>query len=306
MKSRLLILGLLATLLTGCSLDDDRDECCYDAILYFHETVNGVDQFKRDISSLRHFVYDTNDNFYSEVESDSGDLQRLMLNGLPEGEYTVITIANASDEHTQIVEGRTIEELKVLMAGKQADDSYANADQLFWNMQKLRIVKNEQRTILCALSNIHCHLHVYVKWRSLPHYVGNFTMRLYDVPADYLAGSYYTMTRNSVYYFPVETKRLVEHSKEVSPYNFELDGELITHRWSDESIPALQIFNGSESVTGLIPLERAFSEWMWYPSRQPIQDYSIKVEIDDQGTAYVNRWTPGEILDWEDGGIIGR
>ena len=306
MRFRLLIFGLMATLLIGCSLYDERDECCAQITFHFQEMISGSDCFNNDIYSLRHFLYDAEGQFLKEVYSDHDDMQNLRLNELQDGNYTLVTLANSSEEHTLIETATSLDKMRVSLIGENEDGSFQSADQLYWNIQNFMVVKELQQYYKCDLSNIHCHLHVFVKWKYLPSYKGSFVMKLTKVPADYHGGKAYIMTRNIDYYFPMETQRKVYHSIEVKPYNFELDGEFITHRWSDDNIPILQLFNNGEAITGKIYLEKPFKEWMWMPSKQPIQDYWIKLEIDSDGKTYVNRWIPGRILDWEDGGVIGR
>ena len=169
MGYRLLIFGLMATLLTSCSLYDERDECCAQVTLHFQEMVSGRDCFSNDIYSLRHFLYDADGQFIKEVFSDRDDMQNLRLNELQDGNYTIVTLANSSEEHTLIEPAVSLEKMRTSLIGENEDGSFQNADQLYWNIQNVLVVRELQQHYKCDLSNIHCHLHVFVKWKYLAH-----------------------------------------------------------------------------------------------------------------------------------------
>lgn len=309
MNIRLLTFGLLATLLTGCSLEDDRDECRYQVRLHYHETVDGVDQFQQDIKSMRHLLFDSDGRFVQWLGSTQNGSQDVDIGGLGNGTYTVITVANAT-EKTLFEDYDNINTFRVVHNARytrsRADDGdesdYANTDELYWRKVTFTFDGTPQ-VVDCPLSNIHCHLHVRAEWKGVPKQSGLWTMRLYNVHTEYLAGETGLIINNRSH--PVETDRTGTHRIESDTFNFELESEFVTFRWTNDEIPMLQIWCEDEPVTPLMDLKKAFDEWGWYPDRAQIQDYCIELLIGNDGTVDMRASGRANVGDWIDGGIIG-
>ena len=313
---RLLILGLLATLLTSCSLDDDRDECCGIRI-HFDYFETGEDLFKQEIRFMRHFLFDGYGLFIKELSSNYD--QDIVLMDLEEGDYRLITIANSTDRTwlTDMQEKiTTLEEFQLrintLQQTREDDDeteetdgetdvNYGNADQLCYGNVTFTVGDEISQQLTSVLSNIHCHLHVFVYWKKQLPYGGQYTLKAYNVPSGYQLGDTYDLADQV---FPKETDTLVVHDKSEFPVNFELEFEIISMRYTNEVIPVLQLFHDDEPITRLVQLKRAFDWWGWYPSTTLVQDYWLQMEIDVDGTVRLNRWGRGRVLDWINGGTI--
>ena len=327
MRHRLLILGLLATLLIGCSLYDERDECC-GVTLHFRYMETGQDVFKDHIRTMRHFLFDGEGLFLREIVVSKTE-NKLFMQDIDDGLYTMITIANPTTANTALthLEERVsrLEDFSLALAeGDETrtcvDSYYDNADELFYNATQFEVTPEDRDFYFEDLSNTHCHLHVYLYWKKLPDYRGSFTMRLYDVPADFALSpdsmrrvmwpadepSLIPTAGNTVQMVPRQMNRLVNHEVEVQPYNFKLMGELITHRWTDDHIPVLQVFNDEQKVTARIILSQVFQKWGISPDADPVQDYWIEIEVYPDGTSHVGRYVGGKVNDWVDGGTISR
>lgn len=324
MSIRLLLLGLLATLLTGCSLEDDRDECC-GVTLHFRYMETGQDVFFNNIRSMRHFLFDSDSIFVREVFV-SQTTNKVQILQIDNGQYTMITIANTTTANTALSEliprVSHLSDFQLSLADSETRTSengyYDNADELFYNATVFTVTDSDRDFYFEDLSNVHCHLHVYLYWHKLPDYTGTFTMKLYDVPADFSLSpdsmmrvktvtdddSMQPTSLNSVQLVPVSMDRFVEHHIEVMPYNFTLTGEFITHRWTNECIPVLQVYNGDKTVTRQIPLKEVFDNWKIYPDSDPVQDYWLEIEVYPDGTSYVSKHIKGKINGWIDGGKI--
>lgn len=306
MKMRLLILGLLATLLTGCSLDDDRDECCYQIRLHYHETIDGEDQFERDIKSMQHLLYDSEGFFIRMIESTADNPQDVDISGLDNGEYTVITVANATEktlfeDYEHISTFRLVHNARYTRTRSENED-YANSDELYWRKVTFT-VDGTSKVIDCPLSNIHCHLHVTANWKGIPKQMGLWTLRLFHVHTEYMAGEVGLVIRERQH--PVETNQRGNHRIDADTFNFELEGEFITFRWTNERLPKLQIWCEDESATTMMDLQKAFEEWGWYPDRAQVQDYWINLQIGDDGSVDMRASGEARVNDWIDGGTIG-
>ena len=324
MNIRLLILGLLATLLTGCSLEDDRDECC-GVTLHFRYMETGQDEFQSNIRSMRHFLFDSNGIFITEILVPQ-TTNKVLIQQIDNGQYTMITVANSTTVNTAFSEliprESLLSDFQLYLADSETRTSenglYDNADELFYNATVFTVTESDRDFYFEDLSNVHCHLHVYLYWHKLPDYRGTFTMKLFDVPADFSLSpdsmmrvktltdddSLEPSLGNSVQLVPVQMERLIDHQIEVMPYNFKLMGEFITHRWTNKSIPILQVFNGDDAVTRQIPLKEVFDNWNISPDSDPVQDYWLEIEVYPDGTSYVGKYMSGKVNGWIDGGKI--
>lgn len=294
---------LMTVLLVGCTLDDDDEECCYRVLLHYRDVQMGIDEYNKNITQMRHLLYDSEGRFIKEYSYQGQD---LMINDINEGDYIMLTVANATNEKTSISDYEMLMSQTMIQPRDTTGAYRGNTDQLYWNMKPFTVGIDPQR-YNCDLSNIHCHLHVRVFWHKLPDYTGTFTMKLYDVPQDYEGGTNaYTLTNelNDTLSFPWWTNRSADHIIEVSPYNFELEGEFITARWHNRWKPVLQVFNGTKQVTAPIDLDGVFLQWDWYPDQHAVQDYWIQIEVYEDGGVYLSKWSKARILDWVDGGSI--
>ena len=301
-----ILLALLLTL-TGCSLEDERDECCYQARLIFHETIAGTDRFEDDIRTMRHFVFDDKGNYMQEVMSDPLNIREVSLTGLDDGPYTMLTIANSTGK-TAFGDSVRLETFMIFLAelaGTRQDTDtrlYGNTDELYWNRVDFT-VDGESHVYYCPLSNIHCHLHVRAEWKGVPRQQGEWTMRLYGVSDAYQLGE--EGLAIDEWHYPLQNDEYVSHAVTSSIFNFELEAEFITFRWSGDHMPSLQIWCDDEPSTKRMDLEKAFSEWGWNPDLTLVQDYWLDLTIGDDGSVDMR---PGnaKVNDWINGGTISN
>lgn len=321
MRPRLLTYSLLVLLLTSC-LPDDSDDCC-GVTFRFRYVINSEDRFWKEVSSMRHFLFDGNDIYMGEYADYCDNTNELKITGLENGNYTLITIGNATERTrlSELIPGRTLlGDFTQGIGSQQQDGHYTNGDQLFYNTCPFSISDTAPDTWICDLSNIHCHLHILATWDYSPNFRdNNFTMRLTEVPASYSLATdstrrilqqfddpdlHVSTGSNLVQLFPVAPQALAAHLVSVLPFNAELEGEFVTERYTNQWVPVLQLFNGEAAVTGRLNLDRAFTYFGWYPDSNPAQDYYIKLVIHRDGSVNMDRWARGRVLDWIDGGTI--
>lgn len=306
MGYRLLIFGLMATLLTSCSLYDERDDCCYQIRLHYHETIDGVDLYKQDIKSMQHLLFDSEGYFIRWIDSPADHSQDVDITGLDNGEYTVITVANATDktlfeDYDHISTFRLVHNGHYTRTRSESED-YADSDKLYWHKVTFT-VDGTSKVIDCPLSNLHCHLHVTANWKGVPKQSGLWTIRLFHVHTEYQAGNVGLEIRERQ--FPVETNKRGDYRKDADTFNFELEGVLTTFRWTNARLPKLQIWCDDEPATTMMDLAKAFDEWGWYPDRAQVQEYWIDLQIGDDGSVDMRASGEARVNDWIDGGTIG-
>ncbi|MBP3786764.1 MAG: FimB/Mfa2 family fimbrial subunit [Prevotella sp.] len=305
MRRRLLILGLLATLLTNCSLHDESDECCGIRI-HFDYFETGQDLFSKEIRSMRHFLF--RDNVFTKELASRYD-RDIVLMDLDDGDYRLITIANSTSktwlnemqEHVTTLDEFWLRVNTLPETRTVSDETYGNSDELCYGNVTFSVDEVVDQQITSVLSNIHCHLHVFVYWKKQLPYGGQYTLRAYNVPSAYQLGDTYNLTDLK---YPQMTDTLVVHGKSEYPVNFELEFEMVTLRYTDDNIPVLQLYHDDEPITGQVDLKRAFDWWGWHPGTTLVQNYWLQMEIDEEGTVRLNRWGSGKVLDWINGGTI--
>ena len=258
---------------------------------------------EESISNMRWLVFDAEGNFVRELDMTKNHRQLFKQEEMPDGQYTVVNITNASGR-TLFDNIETLEDLKIWADTQQPGGWYSNVDCLFWQMENFTLAEGRSEQVTLPLANIHCHLHVHVSWQGLPRQSGNWTMRLYDVNVNYYIGRY-GVTIGGLRH-PELGKKTGEHRISVEPFNFELDGEFVVYRWTDSHVPRLQIWCNDEEASPMIPLADVFEDWHWSPDHTLSQDYWLNVVINNDGSADISVGGRGRIADWVDGGTLGN
>lgn len=295
--------ALLTVLLAACQKElvyEDYGEVKEVKLSY---TEPSTLQYHQDIDSIRWLLFDGEGRFYQELHMDHCQRQYFDRSDLPDGDYTVVCLANATDRSFLDNSALTLDSLTLWADTRRDDGSYDNIDCLFWTMQRFRM-GDGIHVVECPMVDIHCHLHVRLWWRGVPTRTdGAYTLRLFDVPLSCKAG---TMAYNiGGLPHPDLGETLGEHRIAVEPYNFIISGEFVTMRWTDDYMPSLQLWCGDEPATPLIDLYQVFSEWHWSPDHTIAQDYWLNIEVGLDGSVEVSVGGKGRIVDWQDGGVIG-
>lgn len=321
---------LLTLLAGGCDLSDPRDECCEEVRLIYRYVRTASDEYRDFISSERHFLFDGDGRFVREVPSCAGDRRQVRLRRLPEGEYTMVTVGNASEARTVLadpVPGATrLEDFRLAVRALQAGDdgTLGEADELFWNSRTFRYEAGRRLTYLCDMANIHCHLYLRVTWEDVPPAGGaDYSLELSRLTPGYtlqpdpeydivVAGSRTERSAESdlkyvVHRFPrVELPAAGVVRVGASLRGHELYPSAVTLRYRDDRIPTVQLLHdGTRLFHKPIDLAPIFREWGWLPSRDAEQIYRVELRILRTGLVEVLPWVDADVMDWEDGGSFG-
>ena len=305
--------------LSSCSLEDSRDLCCDTGnVMRYTYRPHGLEEFNQNIHTMRHFLFDKSGYFVRELNPGE-DLQYQPLD-LSEGEYMMVSIGNMKDKNTVVpsepadshIRDIRIETSRICDSEKL---SYANSDEIFWGISRFDVDcrgnisdhddykrYSDYTFPVTEMNNIHCHLNVKVEWANMPRFYGDYEMELIGVPMSYpldptlayLAGGFTVPVGESVAY----------HRLSVPLEGYELYGEFVTLRFSNENIPTLCILYKNTLVGPDIDLKRAFSTWGWRPSEIHEQEYSILVRLFADDRAEVMPLFKGEVSDWINGGVF--
>lgn len=321
-----ILVFMLSSVLIGCETVDERELCCEEVVLIYRyvPTVSSGDRYRDNIRTMRHFLYDASGRYLREVPSHPRSPQRMVLRNLPFGDYTMLTVANASSKTLLELEVKSLSEARLFTANRSLS-LQSDTDDLFYNYRHFRS-EDRKREYYCDLSNVHCHLHVMVGWEGKPPYHDSD----YRLEARRINSSY-TLTpdpdmlclnisqsrsgsqlpressyRDVVHHFPFGREDWVEHADGSLYYNQRAFFEIVSLRYTDIDIPTIQLFHGDEALTDPLDLTKSFRAWLWYPDDHPEQIYRIKLIIKENGDVLIYPWSGmTDVLDWEDGGSFG-
>lgn len=312
-----ILLTLVVALLSGCCTPfyDDLSECQEVTLEYRYIPV-AEDQYPQYILGLRHFLFDEEGIFMSELPQRSSSPQKLHIKGLSKGHYTVITVGNSTEENTfltPLVTKETSLADFILQFKRRAsfEEAYANAEELFWNTKSFDITGKGAQHFLCDLANIHCHLFFQVSWQSVPPSGGKYQIELSNLSERYTldpAKSTLSIEVNPslqvVHSFPLHEEKTHWIFQEVALFNHLLTGEFISLRYKNDRIPYIQVKKDGEAITKRLDLAKAFETFGWIPDRRPVQIYRIQIRINNDGTVTIRPWYDGSIEDWQAGGTV--
>lgn len=299
----LLLFATALSILTSCHKDLLREDLSDVREVSVSYTVPDGREFQYSIARMQWLVYDSLGHYFCELQMEPMQRQYFEPSQLPDGLYTVVNIANNTSK-TLIDYYQNLDDLVLWANTRQPEGWYSNVDCLFWQMRQFTVRQGYIDKVAMPLADIHCHLHVHVWWQGLPQQSGQWTIHLYGVNVGYHAGRY-GLTIGGVEHPDLVADELGEHRIDVTPLNFELDGEFIVFRWTDSNVPQLQIKCNGEAASPLIDINKVFEEWGWSPDRTTSQDYWLGIQINKDGSADVQTWGNARVADWIDGGVIG-
>lgn len=305
------ILGLCCLSLTACDVEDERDLCCERVVMEYRYLEEGQEQFRENIHTLRHFLFDAHERFLREIPPGD-NLQLQSLNGLEAGSYTMVTVGNAANA-TQLQtpsKGSTQDSFMLHVR----DVNGGNADPLYYGIKRFTLsaanIRNEQRFIT-YMANVHCKLRVTVKWQNLPPVLTKepcYRIRLENGAANYeLNGEKgYILGEKQFPYSPLWDR---EHRMDCALDGLQLKADFVSLRYTNNQLPILHILcrEGNEYIAQTPPMElkKAFTAWGYRPSDIERQEYKIVVTIYIDGHTGVKIEAEAGVADWVNGGNFG-
>lgn len=306
------IIGLCCLSLAACDVEDERDLCCERVVMEYRYLYEGQEQFKGNIHTLRHFLFDEQERFVQEVPPGD-NLQLQPLDGLPVGSYTMVTIGNATDA-TQLTTPDKGSTLNNFMLSVKDDKKEGNTDPLYYARKHFTLsaeyIQREQRFVT-YMANVHCKLRVTVKWQNLPPV--QTREPCYRITLDGCAMNYeldgekgYPLGGKQ---FPYSSRWNRNHRMDCALNGLVLKTNFVSLRYTDNQLPTLNIFCRKEgeyvALTPPLELKRAFATWGYRPSGIECQEYKIIVTIYIDGHVGIKIEAEAGVADWVDGGSFG-
>lgn len=317
------IFGLCAFILflVACTMQDDRDICCYNIRLDYRYCQNGnMNALKSNISRLRHFLFDA-DSVLVEVAETEGNACNKFERILPAGDYTIVSFANLNgiSRLDSFEIGYTkMDEMRLYVDNDDAAGYQSECERLFYTYRDFTVYRSGTARYIVDMSHAYNELTVNVKWKGgeVPpnkHYV----MELTDVPGDYAfsvsnhictktsqnSGDLPQSTHNEIVYtIPGQCGRFVKYRKEARfRPNGNLQGIFVSYRYTNRNIPSFCLYGDDGPLMKQINLSKLFYAMGWELDRNVAQVFDITLTIDGD-KVYA---TPTVVNDWEDGGVIG-
>lgn len=312
----------LSLLLCSCIRQWDPEP---EGLQYIYTDIYGRDLFKNNISTMTDFIFDKDSILQRVREIPSTELRLRSMPELPEGDYTVITWCNLTPRNTmtELHEGVThMRDIRLKAAGEGAvTGSYGNGDRLFYATTQVTVQAGKLPRQTVRVSHAHHWMHLIIRWKqqSLPSIREGLNVRLEGAPGNYgFTSSSYSapigginqpshkggnkVGEEATWNFPVASDAVVvSHSVSgsIKPGG-EASIDMICHRYTQEQIPTLCIYDGDRPLIPAIDLRRFFREMDMNMDRNICQEFDFLMVIDEKGATLSSG-----IMNWEDGGTIG-
>lgn len=315
------VLTSVCLLLSSCSLDDYRDECCDQTtgiIMKHRYLYKSEDVFPEHIRTLHHYLFAADGSFLSMLPPGE-QLQSQPLDLKP-GTYTMVSVGNVSEQFS--FEGHAEGGLDGFLLRVLGQDRQRNAahsivqkerqggepqafrcGELYSGYSQFTVTDAPVQRFRTDMSNIHCQLDVRVEWENRPPAVGDYRISLQNVPCCYNM-DHKDIVTVSGYDFPADDGSRDEYQAVVPLQSQTLTASFVTLRYTSECLPVLAVHLGDQAVAPSLDLMRAFQQWGWNPDKDTVQHYRIRILIRSDGSVVVRPWVDGEVLDWIDGGIF--
>lgn len=295
----------------ACDIEDERDVCCRRVVMEYCYMSGGRDQFKENIHSLRHFLFDADERFVAEIPAAS-NLKLQNLDALQAGKYTMVTVGNATDA-TRLEVPPVDEPLSGFML-HLADTDGRNADALYYGIGSFDLTDkdaNREQHFVTQMANVHCNLRVTVKWQNLPPAMTSapvYRMMLENCAENYeLNGKQgYQLGEKQ---FPHSPAWKQEHLRDCALKGLLLKEEFVSLRYTNSNVPTLRLFCKTEEeyveLTKPLDLQKAFNVWGYRPENTERQNYKIVVTVYMDGRIGVKVEAEAGVADWIEGGSFG-
>lgn len=215
------LLVLFVTVMTqaGCTVTDERDECCEELVLHFRYSKGAIDELPRYIHSMSYFFFDGDGILRQRLDrrEGEGDLSTLRLKRVDAGRYRVIAVGNAvgatrfegvktgesrvgdfllSLEHRFTAGSGAAGSVPGADSGEKRSGAMGDGDPLYYGSRTYEVEPVTRfQEVLVDMSNVHCRFIATIRWhdtqpsdRTTP-----FRFELEGVPGTYLQGDAYAI-----------------------------------------------------------------------------------------------------------------
>lgn len=297
-----------------CTLFDNLEDCHNVELIYRYIPVE-EDEYESNISSLKHFLFDSKGLFIKEIPQNKEHPQRLFLSGLPFGHYTMLTIGNYTPSLTFLSSltplKSSLQKITLQLQKRFNEKAFAPSEELFWNFREFEVKQSSPQSYICDLANIHCHLIFQVSWQSAPPAAGKYRIELTNLskgynldPAKSNLKLIVNPSKEIIHTFPLHSPETTAIYQDISLFNHQLEGEIISLRYQNDRIPIFQIKKEGRPITKPLPFVLPFRQFNWYPDNRAEQIYRVQIRINDDGSVTIHPWYDGSIEDWQAGGTV--
>lgn len=298
---------LLLFLLHGCNVYDLGDLCCTESdVMYFKLEYSGIDYFDEEIHGMRYIVFGEDGKFVRQLYASDGQLNKVKLDSLEFGSYTILAIANLENYGWFIGEaGKGLSALCFV-----ADDFFRdtkalnNGEPLFWGIGSFEKIPGDLNSFVTYLSNVHAVLRVHVDWEGVPKSSSDVYMQLEGVYEGYILNPSLASPIGNQF-FPAHIGEKRSTVVQAPLRQMALDARIVSLRYTDSELPELHLWQDGAEIITPINLEHVFGSWGWFADQAQVQEYGISLLIKLDGSVIIRPYTPLGVSDWIDGGTFG-
>lgn len=270
----LFVISSLATGMTSCSIDSDNTLCSYNNRIENEYTfINDASQ----IQTVRDYLFDAK-GVLLQVTNRSNEKLHYYESNLNHGSYTLISWANTNTKSTtnQEVIGKTkLDEMFLSMQTSIPNSIYQEcSERLYYGKLQFDIPQTGTYRSKLQMQRAYASLQIQIKWadsQQIPKGNDQFNIRLRQIRGRYAFVQPFTST-NQADEINCQTKATMNEAGEI-------EGELITYRYSDTTQPLLRLYQGDTPITSEIDMTQLFAKLEVDMNRELRQEYQSVLEI---------------------------
>lgn len=261
-------------ILSGCDIDSGTNKICT-----YNARIENEYVFPEDvgrIQSVRDYLFDSNGILRDVSDRNKDALQHREIQ-LGEGDYTLVSWANmgkASQANAEVVGETRLEEMFLSVDAPSKYAGYSqNSEKLYFGTLKFRVEQTGVSHCMLLMRRAYASLKMTIKWaqtEQIPEHRENFNLRLLRVHSKYVFGDPFSLTE-------------LENTNFATPMKIneagELEGELVSYRYSNKTRQLLRLYNGDTPVTGELDLTPLFEKLNINLDATFRQDYKGSIEL---------------------------
>lgn len=254
MKTTITITLLGVCVLAGCDIDSETNVCKYNA-----QIVNNYLFVEDDrcIHRVSDYLFDSGGVLVQTSDRNKNSLHQCEFN-LKEGDYTLVSWANIGRVSvvTPEVVGKT--RLQEMLISVDATSKYSgynqNSEKLYFGVLKFSVDQAGITHTSLLMRRAYASLKMTVKWAQVDEIPVNrdaLNIRLRQIRGNYPLGNPFSLTdiKNVNYAVPATMND-----------QGEIEGELVSYRYTHKVQQLFQLYNGDVPITGEIDLTPLFEK----------------------------------------------
>lgn len=331
--------------LTACDIEKEREVCNYNLQLrydYNEENTTAENRIEYYIHRIDEYIFDEQGILFlhRSFEPDACSEYMNAEHTLPPGRYSVIAIGNRDHRSniwdelhqaapTEGVTHRNDMRMALHNADPMPDNTRGPCERLYHGYRTFTVKEKGISRVRVDMVNAHLQLKFRITWRSgTPSKTENYYALLESVPSEYKLMPEWIYPANEISCqqhnpdkhdeYPSQSNQVIHHiphtcyqghnvwrhrHNTVINADSEMWGEFITYRIQMTTRPVLRIKRATDDVQIIKDINlQAYFEWYNHHLDQELkQVYELNIVVDGDQLEI----SPIDVVDWDEGGVIG-